>query len=127
MKNQIIVTFFLFTLMSCINATAAGIWNCSDGGKAKCYVSNVRFKPGQDPYVRAKLHNPGGDSYTTCKHIWVRLNQTAKSVEEVRGIEALLLVGLTTGLPISFFVTGRDANDNSECHVSSVVIAKPGN
>lgn len=124
-KFTVKILYSFFVILAANTATA-GNWLCSDGsgpdGEALCYVSNVRFFPGSPPYVRAKLHDPKRD--TRCEHIRIEVGRGASSLEAVRGTEALLLVALTTGLPIKFW---RVEKTDSECYVSTVIIAKPGN
>lgn len=99
-------------------------WECSSSGTSKCYVTNVRFDPnGDNPYVEAKLHDPS--SVTTCNSVRFQLNEGVTSLESLRGVEAVLLTALTTGLPVRFYRLTSFGSDQ-ECSASTIIVSKQG-
>ena len=125
-RKYILMTLTSVTSIAGMSVDAqASEWLCSEGTgpvtKAICYVSSVRFQPGLKPYVRAKLHDPEGDA--DCEYIQIRYGDGASTVEALRGSEAVLLVALTTGLPIKFYSLEQQGED---CYASSIIVAKPG-
>ena len=126
MKAAIIsASIFVVTTLSI--TAHADAWECSAGSgstsDAVCYVQNVRFYAGANPYVRAKIYDPEND--TACEYIRFRLNSGADSMEAVRGAESMLLTALTTGLPIKFYT--RTAYGNSaDCYGATLFVSKPG-
>ena len=116
-------------VLCCLAGSArADGWRCSkyntSGSKAVCYISNVRFFPGENSYVKAKLHDP--EEKTGCSTVTVKLNHGAGSTAGVRGAEAVLITALTTGLPIKFFKLEAESPSATDCYATSIIIAKPG-
>jgi hypothetical protein len=99
-------------------------WECSIDGDSKCYVTHVRFVPnGANPFVEAKLHDPS--FATSCDLVRFQMNEGVTSLESLRGVEAVLLTALTTGLPIRFYRL-TDFGSNEECSASTIIISKKG-
>ena len=126
MKRHFVTLLFGLSILASTSA-GAGKWLCSAGSgpttEAICYVTSVRFNPGSRPYVQAEIHDPEED--TVCKYIMVRVGEhDTEDVETVRGSESLLLVALTTGLPVKFYVHNEESGN---CYASSIIVAKPGN
>ena len=111
------------TLLLASPTALADEWACGEDGQSRCYVTHVRYVAEATPYVEAKLHHP--ESRTTCTHVRFVLDSGVTSEEALRGVEAVLLTALTTGLPIRFWrLTARGSDQ--ECWASTVIISKHG-
>ena len=116
-------TGLIVGILICSNIALADNWECSDG-TSKCYVTNVSFVPnGDNPYVKAKLHDPS--AVTTCDFVRFQLNEGVTSLESLRGVEAVLLTALTTGLPIRFWRL-TSFGDGEECSAATIIVSKQG-
>ncbi len=122
------LTFLATMAMS--TAAYANDWQCtasnSSSSAALCYVSYVRYFPGNTAYVKAKLHDP--DNKTGCDYVRVEIgtgSAGAQTREDVRSAEAVLLTALTTGMPIKFWRLTAHGTSR-DCVAGTVIIAKPG-
>jgi hypothetical protein len=129
MKTKIAIVLTVVSMLIATTALADN-WECtsngSSSGESLCYVSYVRFYPGNGTYVKAKLHDPSGD--TTCNYVRIKVGTGGSgpgSVDEVRAAQAMLLTALTTGLPIKFWRLTSYGN-SSECYAGTVIVSKPG-
>ena len=111
------------SLLAASPAARADEWECGEDGESRCFVTHVRYVPDATPYVRAKLHHPG--SRTACTHVRFVLDSGVTSEEALRGVEAVLLTALTTGLPIRFWRLEAHGDDQ-DCWASTVIISKHG-
>ena len=102
---------------------AADQWECGEDGQSRCYVTDVRFVPEAVPYVRAGVSHP--DSQSQCEHVRFVLDSGVTSEEALRGVEAVLLTALTTGLPIRFWRLTAHGNDR-DCWASTNIVSKQG-
>ncbi len=126
MKKSII-TIVAFAIMTLSGAAYADTWECTAGssnsGDSACYVENVRYYTGSNPYVRAKIYDPNEE--TTCTYIRYQLNSGADSLDAIRGIESMLLTALTTGMPIKFYRRTAYGSD-TDCYGATLFVSKPG-
>jgi hypothetical protein len=132
MKKLILSISLVACTLTFASVARANHWECVASGSgssspaASCFISYVRFYPGAQPYVKAKLHDP--DNRTNCNFVRVGINTGGSgpsSIEEVRGSLAVLLTALTTGLPVKFWrLTAHGSN--SDCVAGTVIISKPG-
>jgi len=111
------------TLLTLSPAAFADDWECGEDSQSRCYVTQVRYVPDAAPLVRAELHHP--TSRTTCTSVSFVLGSGVTSEEALRGVEAVLLTALTTGLPIRFWRL-TDHGDAQDCVASTVIISKQG-
>jgi len=106
------------------NVALADNWECSSDSASRCYVTNVTFVPnGDNPYVKAKLHDPY--SVTSCSFVRFQLNEGVTSLESLRGVQAVLLTALTSGLPVRFWRL-TSFGDDDECSAATIIVSKQG-
>ena len=121
---KLATTIGITILLLAMTAPAfADEWECSASSQSKCYVTHVRYFPDASPYAQAKLHDP--DSATTCTHVRFAVASGVDSVEALRGVEAVLLTALTTGLPIRFWRLTAHGSA-TDCYAATVIVSKQG-
>ena len=112
-----IIAFAVMTVVLGGFVSSAAGYDCEDGsGHAVGFVEQVSYSPNLVT-VTAVLQ-PSSD----CACASIRVEGTAASEGVIRGVQALLLTALTTGLPIKFDYDGTAPND---CVATKIVIAKP--
>ncbi len=121
--KRIVLLGLTAALLAASSTALADDWECRQDSQSKCYVTHVRYFPGATSYVRAKLHDPAGA--TTCTHVRFQLDSGVTSEDALRGVEAVLLTALTTGLPIQFWRL-TDHGDDADCYAATVIISKQG-
>ena len=115
-----VIGMFLSTYSLVSNATCTSTtdyWACSN---EQCNIEWVRYFPGSSRYLQIRLETPTDN----CEYIQFKVaNDTCDggsySVDDLRALESVALTGMTTGLPLAFYITERDG---SVCFASTVIM-----